>query len=211
MFTLLLSLLLFGNAGGRRALFAVPVMLAGVLLTMQVNLRDVQLGNTGDWLILGGAFFLACNAFLIKKIMDDVHGLQVAAVNCLVNVAVFAAVFVAVEPPGALAACPPAIWLALLLCGACCFLFFVGYYAALKVMPVWEVRLLCLAVPVVAALAGWIAFDTAPTATQAVGATLILGGAGTIILRGRRARQTARERNENETQCPVEVPERNVS
>ena len=208
MFTLLLSLILFGRAGGWRTLVSLPVMLTGVLLTMRVDLHQVQLGNTGDWLILGGALFLACNAFLIKDVMHRVHGLQVAAVNCVVNVAVFAAAFLSLESVSMLGDCPASIWGALVICGACCFLFFVGYYSALRVMPVWEVRLLCLGVPVVAALTGWAAFGVVPTGGQIVGAVLILGGAATIILGGRGSGAPRVREGRMRRPCRLETAER---
>ena len=182
LFSLFLSLWVMHERVDRWAFLFVPVMLAGICLQTGLFARATGLGNPGDWLVLGSAFCLAVNGFLIKRAAQHVSGLVIGLCNAGVNAVVFT--MATMLTSGREALCAP--WRAremvpLMILGVLTFVFFASYNTALRTLPVWEVRLLCLAAPVVAALAGWVWLHEQPSWTQWTGMTLVGGGAAGIV------------------------------
>ncbi len=185
MFTLLLTALIFHERIRKAALLFVPVMLTGVWLVLDLKPDRLSFGYTGDWLVIVSALLLSVNAFIIKRNLQDAGGTLLALGNCTVNIAVFAAVQLLYAPNGFLTEKTWNTLPALAGCGVCSFLFFIGYYQSLKVLPVWEVRLLSLAVPVVAAASGYFILGETASPGNAGGMLLVMAGAAGILLTGR--------------------------
>lgn len=189
LFTFLLSVPLFRERIRPGAWRYAPLMLCGIILTTCIDVSQLRFGALGDYLVLGSAFLLTINVFLIRKAMREIRGVSVALVNALVNALMFSVAYFLIGNGGGhgCAAVPPRALLILISCGFCSYLFFAGYYAGLKRLKVWEVRLLCLGVPVVAGTVGIVFGENIPGGGQLLGGALVLAGAVGIILSGRTA------------------------
>lgn len=195
LFTFLLSVPLFRERIRSGAWCYAPLMLCGIILTTRIDISQLQFGALGDYLILGSALLLTINAFLIRRAMREIRGVSVALGNALVNALMFSAAYFLVGDGGGngFAAVPLRTLLILFSCGFCSYLFFAGYYAGLKRLKVWEVRLLCLGVPVVAGVVGIAFGENIPGGGQLLGGVLVLAGAAGIILSGKRAKMEIKE------------------
>lgn len=183
LFSLGLSACIVRETIERRALLFVPAMLAGICLLTGILARSPELGQTGDYLMLGSAFCVALNAFIIKRVVQEVSGLVVGFFNSAIIAAGFLAAIVLTKGwAGAFGKFPRHIWLYLFVLGGLAFVFFIAYNTALRTVPVWRVRLVCLAIPVVATLCGWAWLGGAPSVWQWFGMALISGGAAGIIV-----------------------------
>jgi len=181
LFSLVLSACVFGEAIARRAWFFVPLMLAGIGLLTGFLLNPLEIGNPGDYLILASAFGVALNAYVIKKAVQRVSGMTVGCVNSTMN-GLFFVVVVAFLPHDVWQNVSYEARRALLLLGFLAYVFFACYNTALRSIPVWKVRLVCLLIPVVAALTAWAWFGDRPSGLQVAGMALILAGAAGIIM-----------------------------
>ncbi|OGV47672.1 MAG: hypothetical protein A2017_21935 [Lentisphaerae bacterium GWF2_44_16] len=183
LFTFIFSYFVFHEKIRRIALLCVPLMLAGIFLTSSVDLRNMDIGTAGDCMIIVSAFFLSVNAYSIKKAMKDVSGIAVAFANTLINSIIFSLLALFQKDACELIPAGNIVpFLSLVFCGLFSFVFFVSYYASLKRLPVWEVRLLCLGLPVLTFIASWIFGEGFPSGVQILGSALILLGAMGIIL-----------------------------
>lgn len=189
LFTFLLSVPLFRERIRPGAWCYAPLMLCGIILTTRIDISQLRFGVLGDYLILGSAFLLTINVFLIRRAMREIRGVSVALGNVLVNALMFSAAYFLTGDGGGhgFAAVSSRSLLILISCGFCSYLFFAGYYAALRRLKVWEVRLLGLGVPVVAGVAGIAFGENIPGGGQLLGGALVLAGAAGIILSGRTA------------------------
>ena len=143
----------------KTAWISLPLMLAGFFWVTQVDFTRLSLGYLGDYLILGYALMLSVNAFIIKHSMKATGGISVAMFNTAINgLYLRGGVLRAPVQRGGvpLGNIPVVTWIYLIGCGIGSYVFFVSYYASLKLLPIWEVRLLCLTIPVAAALIGWL-------------------------------------------------------
>ena len=136
---------------------------------------------------LGSAFLLSLNAFFIKNVVKDTGALLLGFANCLVNAIVFAAAQMIFYLPSEFLSIDRQNAVVLAAAGVCVYLFFIGYYQALKYLPVWEVRLLMLGVPVVTAILAFCFIGEVLSGRQLIGMTLILSGSSGILLTGRGA------------------------
>jgi drug/metabolite transporter (DMT)-like permease len=186
LFTLILSSAIFHEKIRKASIFFIPLMLVGIAITTDLDFRAMKLDSIGDFLILGSAILLSVNAFIIKKFMKGAGGVNLALANCAVNVVFFSAAAMIFVPSASIALVSFKSWILMISCGCCSFLFFVGYYAALKHLPVWEVRLLCLGVPAVAAFAGYFFLGESMSFYKIMGVSIIVAGAAGIILSGRK-------------------------
>ena len=181
LFSLVLSAWVFGEVVARRVWFFVPLMLCGIGLLTGFLLNPLEIGNAGDYLILASAFGVALNAYVIKKAVQHASGLAVGCVNSTM-IGLFFVIVVALQPQGVWQNVSHEAKRALLLLGFLAYLFFASYNAALRSIPVWKVRLVCLLIPVVAALTAWAWFGDQPSGLQVLGMGLILAGAAGIIV-----------------------------
>jgi len=195
LFSLFLSALVFREKIAAWAFLFVPVMLGGICLLTGILSGPIALGNPGDYLMLGSAFCLALNAFVIKRAVQQASSALVGLFNAAIAGGFFAVAAFAVrdDSVGRLAA-SQSVWPALGALGFLSYLFYLSYNTALRTIPVWEVRLLCLLVPVVATLSAWVGLNEKPTLLNWLGMTLISGGAAGIIV-ARRANGTRNSEN----------------
>ncbi len=186
LFALILSALVFHEQIRKNSLWFVPPMIAGMcLLNTGQGLNIGEPGRVGDWLILGHAFLLALNAYFIKEAVKDTGALLLGFANCLINMIVFVAAQLICYPAADFLNVDSRSAAILAAGGVCVYLFFIGYYQALKRLPVWEVRLLMLGVPVVTAILGACFIGEVPSGRQLTGMALLLSGAAGIVLSGR--------------------------
>ena len=182
IFSLILAITIFHEKISKRALLFVPLVIFGLFLLLKHRIGQVSFGNSGDYMILGSAFLLSLNAFIIKHSMKNISGAALALGNCLINSLIFIGIQFFYKPRDCFAGCDYRTVGLLALCGVCSFIFFIGYYKSLKLFPVWEVRLLTLIVPVLVAFIGYIVFDSRLALPQLLGGILILFGAGAITV-----------------------------
>ncbi|MCF6174602.1 MAG: DMT family transporter [Victivallaceae bacterium] len=182
LFSLVLAVAVFHEKIRKRALLFVPLILFGLFLLLRQQFGQVKFGNSGDYMILGSAFLLSLNAFIIKHSMKDVSGATLALGNCLINSFIFIVIQFFYQPGNFFTGCDYRTVGLLALCGGCSFIFFIGYYKSLKLFPVWEVRLLTLMVPVLVAFIGYIVFNATINLAEFSGGIFILLGAGGIII-----------------------------
>ena len=182
LFSLLLSALVFREAMDWKTFLFLPFMLLGICLLTGILVNAPELGRTGDFVILGSAFFVGLNAFVIKRTVQNISGLMVGFWNSATNgLTFFTAALVSKGWSESFGRIPPRIWVVLAVLGVLAFAFFASYNAALRALPVWEVRLFCLLIPVVAMVTGWMALKERPTGWQVLGMGLVSGGAAGIV------------------------------
>jgi len=182
VFTLLLSALIFGEEIPRRMWPFIGIMvLGGGLLVQLFSLDVMSLGNIGDGLIIGGAFLLSLNSFIIKRLSAPLGPVRLAAFNCGINVLVFGTVLIFQGDVNYIRELSGQTYLTLLLCGVCSFVFFAGYYSGVREIPVWKVRLIALGAPVFTAAGGWLFLGETPSGQTFTGIILVLTGAAALI------------------------------
>jgi drug/metabolite transporter (DMT)-like permease len=185
LFTLILSSVIFHEKIKKVSLVSIPLMLIGIGIMTDLDIGALKLNSMGDFFVLGSALLLSVNAFIIKKFMKGAGGVNLALANCAVNTVCFGGAVLFFAPSSSLSAVSMKSLLLAISCGCCSFLFFVGYYAALNLLPVWEVRLFCLGVPVVAAFSGYLFLGEVPSLMKVLGGVLILAGAVVALLSNR--------------------------
>ena len=185
LFSLLLSVLVFRETVDARAFLFLPVMAAGVCLLTGMIARSPELGRPGDYLILASALLVALNAFVIKAALRDVRPTMVGFCNSATIAVCFLVAAIALgDPVEALVSATGETWAMAVSLGVMACVFFAAYNTALNGLPVWEVRLCCLGIPVVATLTGWVWLSDVPTPLQWLGMLGIgAGAAGVIVLR----------------------------
>lgn len=185
-FTLVLGSLVWREAVSRRAPAWIALMVVGVCLVMRLIPTRLRLHSAGDLLMLVSAFVLSINGFLIKGAVSRLPGSVVACVNCFGN-ALFFAVLARVERawPFAILSHSPDVVAATFVSAALAVVFFLGYYRALRTLPVWEVRLFLLGVPAFTLPAGWLLHSQIPGGWQFVGIACIIAAAAGQLLDSR--------------------------
>jgi len=177
-----LSAFVFREVIERKAVMFLPVMLVGVCLLTGIFVKSAELGRPGDFIIIVSAFFVSLNAFLIKRTVQNTSGLLIGFWNSAMNGIIFFCVALVVSkgknPFGAF---PQGVWPILLILGTLAYIFFAAYNRALRFLPVWEVRMLCLALPAIAAISAWVLYEEILTGWQTLGMILVSGGAAGII------------------------------
>lgn len=184
LFSLGLSALVFHEKFEKSSLAFAPLMLAGTALLMGLLTEAPELGHPGDFYVLASAFLVSLNAFMIKRSVQVISGLWIGFVNSAANTAGFLVACLIFGPAWEdMRVLPRETWNELLILGCLVFLFFATYNSALRTIPVWKVRLTCLAAPVIGTLAGWVVFrDPAPSSVEWLGMGLICSGAAGLIL-----------------------------
>ena len=93
--------------------------------------------------------------------------------------------------PFAILSHSPDVVAATLVSAALAVVFFLGYYRALRTLPVWEVRLFLLGVPAFTLPTGWLLHSQIPDGWQFAGIVCIIAAAAGHLLDSRPRRATA--------------------
>ena len=183
VFSLLLSFVLLKEKISKLSLLCIGITLIGIILIMDVKIGDVSGVNKGDILIIISAALLAFNAFRVKRVLQGTDFLLLASINCLINVAGFSAIYLYssrryIFSSGTMGYA--------LTGGVCLFLFFCGYYPALKTFALWKVRSLALLTPLFTVIGGILFLKERLSALQFFGIVLPLVGVAGIIFIGKK-------------------------
>ena len=183
----LLFVVLIGTALGLerisiRGLLTIPVMLLGLVLLMEAHQLDWSKHLAGDLMIVGAAMGLATNAFIVRRILQQMDESSTAFYNILISMVGFAALAsyerqainqTSTEYTGA--------WLWLIAIGIIAAFATPIYYAALRRMMVWKLRAFLLLNPLIVALAEWLIWGHALNHLQWLGGGLIMIGVLLLI------------------------------
>ncbi len=191
LFTLLLSLFLVREPIRGRDWGSIAVMVVGVGMVIGASPHELRAHLLGDSMLLLGAFLVSLNAVLIQRCLQRTDSGTIATANSFCITLGFLAML-ALTQRGALSSqlhATAAHGALMALLGFVIALVFVLYYIALGLLPLWEVRIFMLMIPVTAALFEAVFLGTRTTAGQAAGMAAVMGGAASISLRarGRRA------------------------
>lgn len=168
---------------GWRQLALLPMMLLGVALVLDVGQFEWRGHFIGDAMAVGAAFWFALNAFIIRRILQELDEEATALYNHGISALGFVglALFQDEWRHAAQAALSSAAWLRILALGVVTAAVLPLYYAALHRMEVWRLRAWLLLTPVTVAAAEWLLWETRLSAWQCVGGLLVLGGLAGLI------------------------------
>lgn len=164
------------------------VMLLGVFMVMGIDFTSFQIGNMGNIFFLLSAFFVSCNAFVIKSVQLDEHNPTcddvVAYYNNFVTLLYFTAASLIMNALGQFGVVlrEPRAALALALAGLGQTLIYVVYYYNLRHYPVWLVKTFLLFMPLVSTLITFVLFGEVMVAAQYIGMAVVIAGALGILL-----------------------------
>jgi drug/metabolite transporter (DMT)-like permease len=183
----LVFVVLIGQAWGLerislRGWLAVPAMMVGLMLVMEVYQLTWRGHFIGDVMTLLTALGLACNAFVVRRILRQMDENAAAFYNLLMTMIGFGglALYEGLTLGKAVPSRPEAWWW-LAVIGILAAVGTPLYYAALRRMMVWKLRAFLLLTPPVVALAEWVLWDVRLSLPQWLGATLILAGVLVLI------------------------------
>jgi drug/metabolite transporter (DMT)-like permease len=171
---------------------AIPVMLVGLALLMEVHHCTWSGRLAGDLLIVLAGLGLAVNAFIIRRILGILDEESVCFYNmllCSVGFGVLA-LYQGLAIPSVVVERPSGWWWLIVL-GVAAAASTSIYYAALHRMPVWRLRAFLLISPFVVAIAEWALWGTRLTRTQLLGGALLLAGVFVLVLDEARAHRVA--------------------
>ncbi len=167
------------------------VMLIGVFMVMGVDFRHFQITDPGNIFFLLSAFFVSCNAFIIKSVQkndrvpvcDDV----IAYFNNFVTMVIFFAASLITGSLRQFAVLGENIWAAAALgiSGIGQTLIYVVYYHNLRTYPVWLVKIFLLFMPVVTTFITFTLFGEVMIIEQYLGIAVLIAGAVGILLEQR--------------------------
>ncbi len=160
------------------------LMVGGALLVMKENLLNFRLQGWGDLMFILSAFFITCNAFIIKLKLSSLPDETIAFYNNLFATLFYALFFLwGVKWVGVKGEFTPFLPLVLFLMGVCDVFLYITYYYSLRHLPVWIVRSLLLLIPGWSILLGYFFLKERMETLQSLGMILLIGGAGTLIWR----------------------------
>ena len=163
------------------------LMLAGVLLVLGLNLKELAFRPT-DLFFIASAACVTANAFIIKAAQDR-HGQKADTISYYNNFVVLLLFALFAVSRGDLKALKPSetpgFWWLVALGGLAqtCIYFF--YYRNLRRHEVWIVKLWLLLMPVLSCVVGVLFLGEEPTVWKLVGVGVVLMGAMIILLRGK--------------------------
>ena len=183
-----MSMLIYKQRFSWKAWGCTLVMLFGVFLVMGIDFTSFEIGNPGNIFFLLSAFFVSCNAFVIKSVQldernptcDDV----VAYYNNFVTLLYFTAASIIMDTLGQFGVVTrePRAALALALAGLGQTLIYVVYYYNLRNYPVWLVKTFLLFMPLVSTVITFFLFGEVMVAAQYIGMAVVIAGALGILL-----------------------------
>lgn len=184
----IMSMIIYKQRFTIKAWLCTVVMLIGVFLVMGIDFASFQIGDPGNIFFLLSAFFVSCNAFVIKSVQldpknptcDDV----VAYYNNFVTLIYFTITALIMNTLGQFGVVTqdPFAALALLLAGLGQTLIYVVYYYNLRNYPVWLVKTFLLFMPVVASFITFVLFHEVMVLPQYVGVAVVILGAMGILM-----------------------------
>ena len=184
----IMSVIIYKQRFSWKAWACTLVMLFGVFLVMGIDFATFQVGDPGNIFFLLSAFFVSCNAFVIKSVQldkvnptcDDV----VAYYNNFVTLLYFTAASVIMGTLGQFSVVFSNPWaaLALGLAGLGQTLIYVVYYYNLRNYPVWLVKTFLLFMPIVSTIITFVLFGEVMVAGQYIGMAVVIAGALGILL-----------------------------
>lgn len=186
LFTLLLSQLFLHERIRSKDWLAIVAMVGGVAAILWAGALEMRAHVVGDSMLLVSALLVSINAIFIQRCQKHTDSGTIATANSFFITLGFLAL-VGLESAGFAANLETVIaqaWLLLLL-GFALALVFVLYYISLGLLPLWEVRILMLLMPVSCALFEHFLLGTQIGLEQAAGMAAIMAGAASISLRGR--------------------------
>ena len=183
-----MSMIIYKQRFSWKAWGCTLVMLFGVFLVMGIDFTSFEIGNPGNIFFLLSAFFVSCNAFVIKSVQLDAHNPTcddvVAYYNNFVTLLYFAAASIIMRTLGQFSVVTREPWaaLALALAGLGQTLIYVVYYYNLRNYPVWLVKTFLLFMPLVSTVITFVLFGEVMVATQYAGMAVVIAGALGILL-----------------------------
>lgn len=164
------------------------IMLFGVLLVMGIDFSSFQIGDPGNIFFLLSAFFVSCNAFVIKSVQldrdnptcDDV----IAYYNNFVTMLYFivASLFMKTLGQFGLVFTKRSVAIALLFAALGQTLVYVVYYYNLRRYPVWLVKVFLLLMPIASTIITFVLFGERMKAMQFGGMLVVMAGAFGMLL-----------------------------
>jgi drug/metabolite transporter (DMT)-like permease len=184
----ILSMIIYKQKFSWKAWGCTLVMLFGVFLVMGIDFSTFQIGDPGNVFFLLSAFFVSCNAFVIKSVQldkknpvcDDV----VAYYNNFVTMLYFTATSLFMGTIGQLKLVftDHAVTLAWFLASLGQTLIYVVYYYNLRHYPVWLVKTFLLLMPIASTIITFVLFGERMIGTQYLGMAVVIAGALGILL-----------------------------
>ncbi len=165
-------------------LMLLPVMLLGLGLLVEVQDFAWTGQVIGDAMVIGSAFGLAVNAFIIRHILRSMDEEAASLYNHGISTFGFvglAAVYSDLAQAAHLMAQPMA-WVWIVALGITAAISLPLYYAALHRMAVWKLRTFMLTAPLFVAVIEWPFFGLDLKPLQWLGAAIILGGLLAMVL-----------------------------
>lgn len=184
----LMSMIIYKQKFGLKFWLWTLLMLVGVFFVMDIDFSTFQVGDPGNIFFLLSAFFVSCNAFVIKSVQHDKHNPVsddvVAFYNNFVTMIYFAGASIVMSTIGqvALFAQDTTVLLVLLLAAVGQTSIYVVYYHNLRRYPVWLVKTFLLLMPVVSTLLTVLLLKEALIFKQCAGILVILVGAMGILM-----------------------------
>ncbi len=179
----ILSAVLYKQRLSAKEWTLVGVMLTGVALVLGIRPGNISFHPT-DICFLLSAFFVSVNAFLIKSVQrNNVPNNVIAYYNNFVTMLFFcAATAIAGVGSDVTAAFGSAPLLAALAVGALGqFFVYIFYYRALQTLPVWNVKVVLLLIPIITLFYDFIFAKAVPTPTMLLGTAIVLTSAYLVI------------------------------
>ena len=160
----ILSMIIYKQRFTWKAWACTGVMLVGVFMVMGIDFTTFRVSDPGNIFFLLSAFFVSCNAFVIKSVQldkknpvcDDV----VAYYNNFVTLLYFliTSVIMRTLPQAAIVFTDRNAALALILAALGQTLIYVVYYHNLRHYPVWLVKTFLLLMPIVSTIITFLVF-----------------------------------------------------
>lgn len=165
------------------------LMIMGALAVSGMSLSGFRFSSIGDFYLLLTAFLLAVNAFVIKYRLSDLGNAVIAFYNSGIAALCFLMAGIGKNILGqlTLVSVSNAAGFGFLACMFINFVEYLLYYHALEHLPVWFVRVACLAAPMVTTLMGVTIFGEDIHLRQGLGIGGVIVGAALILLRMRYA------------------------
>lgn len=185
LFVNLISVVVYKEKLRCEGWIATFVMLAGVVMVMGVDLKNLNILNFGNIFFILSALFVSINAFLIKSAQKDpvnpVSDNVVAFYNNFITLILFSLTNVIVGGFSEISGMKGKGLLIISLAGIGQTLIYQVYYYNLRNVPVWIVKIFLLLMPIVSCLLSYVLFHSTMTVTQLIGMAVVLLGAFFII------------------------------
>ncbi len=163
------------------------LLLVGVAMVLGINPFDLDFKVTDLFFVLS-AFFVSCNAFVIKRVQANkapkISNLVIAYYNNFVTMIVFFLIsLLGSTLNGALRlSSDPGLLTWVLLAGMGQFFIYIFYYKSLSELPVWLVKAILLLIPVFTLLFDLFFKDKIPGISQLLGTVLVILAAAAMIV-----------------------------